>query len=374
MLNIGVDARNLIVRPTGIGRYIIESCKSLIDLGHTLHLYLPSTPVSYEILPDGAHLHVSHWPGSVARIIWGGTEVGRLARRDNVDVFWGPAHRLPLRGFAPMPTVLTIHDLVWLVASDTMRARNYYAEKALMLPALRNATRIVSVSEATRKDIVTYFPEVAYKVNHIYPGWVSNLVGVGAIPVKNTLSMPRYGLFVGTLEPRKNLLNLLEAYALLPEKLRRQNGLVIAGGQGWRMPNLRREIARLGLTDCVQLRGYVTDEELGELYRHARFLAMPSRFEGFGLPIIEANSFGVPVITSNRSSMPEVVGEAGLLVDPDNVDSIKQALLNIMIDDALHSYLCDKARKNISRFDWQKCAEGLTEVFERAISQYKGGH
>ncbi len=371
MLHIGIDARNLVVRPTGIGRYIIESCKSLIEMGHILHLYLPSSPQSYDILPPGAHIHVSRSSGSILRIIWGLAELGRLASKDKVDVFWGPAHRLPLRNFLKIPSVLTIHDLVWYVAADTMRVRNYYAEKVLMLSAIRNATRIVAVSESTRKDIIELLPEVAGKVDQVYPGWVSMLGDADTIQKTTTATKERYGLFVGTLEPRKNLLNLLAAYALLPEDLRRQNGLIIAGGQGWRMPDLKKEIVRLGLSDHVQLRGYVTDKELGELYKNARFLAMPSKFEGFGLPIIEANSFGVPVITSNRSSMPEVAGEAGLIVDPDNVDSISQALLNIMIDDELHSYLCSKSKKNVSRFNWRTCAEGLTEVFETAISQYR---
>lgn len=370
MLVIGVDARNLIVRPTGIGRYIIESCKSLIEMGHILHLYLPSKPYSYDILPSDAHIHASHASGSILRIIWGLSQVGHLARRDKVDVFWGPAHRLPFRQCISMPSVLTIHDLVWRAASDTMRTKNYIAEKTLMLPAIRNATRVVAVSEATRNDIIKLFPKEANKIDRIYPGWASIQADDDAEQTIGPTSTDRYGLFVGTLEPRKNLLNLLTAYSMLPEDIRRQNKLIIAGGQGWRMPDLEKVIVQLNLSDYVQLRGYVTDKELANLYKNARFLAMPSKFEGFGLPIIEANSFGVPVITSNCSSMPEVAGNAGLIIDPYNVDSIKQAMQSIMTNDELHTRLSKKSRENVARFDWRKSAENLTKTFETAIIQY----
>ena len=198
-----------------------------------------------------------------------------------------------------------------------------------MEPAVRTADRIVADSGSTADAVKMLFPRHSAKVSVVYPG-------LTVLPdqkssdflMSHRIDRP-YALFVGTLEPRKNLLNLLEAYARLPEEARRKLLLVIAGGQGWRLGDLRQHISRLGISASVRLSGYISDAELATLYGNARFLVMPSFYEGFGFPIIEANAAGIPVLTSNSSSMPEVAGDAALLVDPNNVQSIADGLLRL---------------------------------------------
>jgi glycosyltransferase involved in cell wall biosynthesis len=162
----------------------------------------------------------------------------------------------------------------------------------------------------------------------------------------------------------------LEAYARLPLELRNRLSLVIAGGQGWRMPDLKKEIERRSIENTVILTEYVSDDVLAQLYKKAKFLVMPSQYEGFGLPIIEAQSFGTPVITSNRSSMPEVVGNGGILVDPDDIKSMSDALTHLANDELLYEKLALNARQNALRFDWQKSGEDLVAVFRQAIRDY----
>jgi glycosyltransferase involved in cell wall biosynthesis len=178
-----------------------------------------------------------------------------------------------------------------------------------------------------------------------------------------------YFLFVGTLEPRKNLLRLVNAYARIDEAIRNKFLMVIAGGKGWGGVDIHALVKEKGLSAQLVLTGYVNDNQLATLYAHARFLAMPSIYEGFGLPLVEAMSFGVPVLTSNCSSMPEVAGDAGLLVDPFDEKAIADALRSLLTDDHLRDTLAARARKNSERFSWQRAAAETMVVFEEAVAE-----
>jgi len=163
---------------------------------------------------------------------------------------------------------------------------------------------------------------------------------------------------------------LLESFAALPADTKSKLLLVIAGGQGWGLSDLTTEVSRLNITSSVRLTGFVSDEELGKLYRDARFLAMPSLYEGFGFPIVEANQLGVPVLTSNTSSMPEVGGDAALLVDPTSVSSISDGLRKLATDIVLHDRLAKAAQANAARFNWIRSASELANVLQRALNEY----
>lgn len=176
-----------------------------------------------------------------------------------------------------------------------------------------------------------------------------------------------YFLFVGTLEPRKNLPRLLSAYASLDSLLRKKAKLVLAGDRGWGDINISALIKRLQLTEDVILTGYVSDDDLSTLYTNALFVAMPSLYEGFGLPIIEAMAHGKTVLTSDRSSMPEVVGNAGITVDPFNEKSIAGALKSLIGNDKLRNTLNQKTTENIKRFSWQNSAQAMWNVFNESI-------
>jgi glycosyltransferase involved in cell wall biosynthesis len=372
-MKIGIDARNFVTSMTGIGRYLLEMSRHLVLLGHELHFYLPEAPYGDPKELPAAKLHVARFPGGVRRMIWAQTELPRRATQDGIDVFWGPAHRLPFFLDRRIPRVITIHDLVWRDMAATMRWQTWMADRWLMKPGVAVADEIVAVSSATAEVLKTEFPGCGEKLNVIYPG-LTAIGGTAAPKELSSFGIDRsYILFVGTLEPRKNLLRLLQAYAALPQSTRQQFLLVLAGGQGWRLGDLKGHIAELQIESSVRLTGYVPDTDLAQLYSHARFLAMPSLYEGFGFPIIEANAMGIPVLTSNTSSMPEVVGKAGILVDPNDVQSIRNGLESLATDNVLHARLVDNARPNAARFDWTDSARQLELIFEKAITKRRAG-
>jgi glycosyltransferase involved in cell wall biosynthesis len=370
-MKIGIDARNLVPKLSGIGRYVAETSRHLVELGHEVFAYLPSPPHSIEAIAQGVHPHISHHNGALARIWWGNTSLLKLAKRDQVDLLWGPAHRLPVLGSSSIPTVLTIHDLVWRHASDTMRPLGWLGERVFMERSIRSADHVVAVSSATETAVSATYPWAREKISVVYPG-CTPLAEVYDEGVINRAEITRpFVLFVGTLEPRKNLSALLRAFAALPDHLKSGLQLVIAGGQGWGLENLQTEISRLSITDLVRLTGFISDAELGTLYRKAKFLAMPSLYEGFGLPIIEANAAGIPVLTSSSSSMPEVGGDAALLVDPLDDKSIAKGLERLITDEGLYQRLREAATANAARFNWTRTATELAVIFEQTVGLSK---
>ncbi len=273
--------------------------------------------------------------------------------------------------------MVTIHDLVWVHAPETMHLRTYLGERVLMYPSLVRADAVVAVSHATAKALGERFDALGKKIVTIYPG--STQLKAGRIDAASHLpehGIDRpYALFVGTLEPRKNLPRLLEAYALLAAEVRSRCMLVIAGGPGWRQGKeaIKQRIAAHNLENDVRILDYVTDQTLAELYANSRFLVMPSLYEGFGLPVLEANSHGVPALIGNASALPEAGGEAAFLVDPLDLQSIRHGLEQMIVDDALRTRLAAKAIDNAARFSWRTAARQMLGLFDELVGQRSDG-
>ncbi len=363
-MKIGVDGRNLVPSLSGIGRYVLEMCRSLGEQGHSLVLYLPEEPHTPLPRLTGCEVRVWNFKGPWRRVIWNITALPAAANADQLDFFWGPAHRLPIGLNRHIPTIVTIHDLVWQKAPKTMRWQTWLGERAFMRQALKRANFVVADSESTKKDIAAFHPSAAVRTRVVYPGLTTLPPPSGRqlVPRDAEGNSTEYALFVGTLEPRKNLSLLLRAFSSIDS--RKSLKLVIAGGQGWRLGNLSELISHHGVRDRVIVTGYISDGELAQLYSSATFLLMPSLYEGFGFPIIEAQSFGVPVITSNRSSMPEVAREGAILVDPENITEISAAIGLLASDKALRSSLSAKARINAGRFSWEGAARDLVDLVQ----------
>lgn len=372
-LTVGIDARLLSLRLTGIGRYILEVCVALSRRHNiSLRLYSPA-PIPTCITERLGATSIEHDNISFAplRLLWGEVRLPVLLRRDNVDVFWGPAHRIPAALPRNMARVVTIHDLVWKHQPDTMRWTTRFLDKWQMPYSVKQADHIVCVSQATLSSLTNEFDTNPSRCSVIYHG-ASNqnhTTQVGLIDALN-IHGPFF-LFVGTLEPRKNLKRLLEAYASLSESTRSQGTLVIAGGKGWGGVDTTDYIKEFSLKDSVQYVGYVDDEQLAALYTQAIFLAMPSLYEGFGLPLIEAMSHGIPVLTSDNSSMPEIASTAGVYVDPLDVNSIRDGLYTLLTDVDLRRALGSEAQSRANLFCWDTAATQLEGVFSRAASLRK---
>ena len=375
-MKVGVDAR-LLSRPlTGIGRYTLEMSRALSkDSRVSLYLYSPS-PLNPELMQifESACIKTGGWNNCLLRQIWTESYLPLWVKKDGLDVFWGPAHRLPLWLPSTVSRVVTIHDLVWKYAGDTMRPLSRLLDRYQMPAAIRMADAVVANSRATADSIEKEFHININKLSVIHLG----AIHLGAILSKNSKAFEElngqrncrpYFLFVGTLEPRKNLHRLLMAYSHLPDVLKDQSILVIAGGKGWGGVDIIDMVASLGIGKYVRILGYVDEATLSSLYANALFLAMPSLYEGFGLPLVEAMVHGTPVLTSNNSSMPEVAGDAGLLIDALDVESIKQGLEKLIINPNFRKALASRAVDNAARFNWDAAAVQLISVFESVISE-----
>lgn len=362
-MKIGIDGRLLTETITGIGRYKYEMIAAMLRHPAELRVYCPSRPTDMvlDTLPRDIFRY-ANFTTRPGRLYWSQTRLSQWSRQEKIDVFWGPTHRLPLSLPEGIPAAVTIHDLVWRHASQTMRPLNRWLDRLMMPGAVRRADMVLAVSKSTARDIAREWPEAASKTTTVYPGIAALPPPQPKTALKKFGLTGTYFLFVGTLEPRKNLAGLLHAYYSLPAAKRDFAKLVIAGSKGWGKTNVRELIGTLGLQDNVIITGYATDQDLATLYAHARFLAMPSLYEGFGLPLVEAMAFGTPVLTSNISSMPEVAGNAGILVDPRCHESIMHGMASLLFDDGLHHRMGANAVTNAGRFSWDDSAEKVVKL------------
>jgi glycosyltransferase involved in cell wall biosynthesis len=369
-MKIGVDAR-LLSRPlTGIGRYTLEMCRALSkEANVSLYLYSPA-PIHPEVVINlgSANIRTGNWNNGLLRRLWTESYLPLWAKKDGVDIFWGPAHRLPRWLPRDLARVVTIHDLVWKYAGDTMRPLSRVLERYQMPAAILAADVVVADSKATADAVKEEFFINPNKLS-VVPLGASLAVNAASFEMLKEHDINRpYFLFLGTLEPRKNLIRLLTAYSHLSDSIKDQATLVIAGGKGWGGIDINDTVDDLGLAKYVRILGYVDESILATLYAHALFLAMPSLYEGFGLPLVEAMVRGTPVLTSNNSSMPEVAGNAGLLIDPLDTQSIKNGLEELISNHNFREALADNARANVTRFNWDNAAKQLVSVFETAIA------
>jgi len=366
-MRIAVDARPLAAPLTGIGRYTLSLLERLVAEGHQWFLY-SDRPLQVHF-PHNARLDIRHGDargGTPGSLRWAQWQYSRWALQDVVDLFWSPRHHLPLLLPRRIARVVTIHDLVWRQFPETMRRKNLWLERALMGPSIATADKVICVSKFTASEVSRYYPAAIGKCRVIHEAAEESVV-IDMLP----RGMPsRFLLFVGTLEPRKNLPRLLRAFARLRDDAT-VPPLVIVGGGGWGGEDLPRLIEQLDLQERVILSGYVSDAQLQALYAAAHCLLMPSLYEGFGLPVLEAMQHGVPVIASSTSSLPEVVGDAGLLVNPYAETEIAGAIQRLVHDTDLHQQLSARARTRSEGFSWQQAARETLALFEETLAEHQ---
>jgi glycosyltransferase involved in cell wall biosynthesis len=291
------------------------------------------------------------------------------AWRDQPQVYWGPAHKLPVWLPPTTRAVLTVHDMIWLHAGHTMRPVSRWIEPGAMAASVRRAHAIISVSQSTAQDIAAHWPQAKERLR-VIPLGIPEFPPAPALEVVHPRLMRRgYFLFVGTFEPRKNLPRLLAAYAKASAARPDLPLLALAGRPGWGTPDLMRHAQRLGISERVVWLGYVPEAALSALYDNAQALVMPSLMEGFGLPLVESLHHGVPVLASHSSSMPEVLGEAGMLVDPLSEDSIAEGLLALATDSRTWQAMAGRAQGQAARFSWNQAAQSTLNTLTGAIDQ-----
>ncbi len=321
--------------------------------------------------------------------------------KDSLDVLFVPAHTLPLVRKPGLKTIITVHDLgaEYLPQAHQLKQRLYL--KFMTDYQLKSASKIIAVSDATKQDLIKKVGISEKNIKVVYEGINPLLSGsINQTYLDNTLTKfdlknQNYFLFVGSIQPRKNLERLITSYFLflksiassdnrvkglvarsqhlgLKEKLKEPlilatdplPLLVLAGGKGWLSEEIYELPEKLGIKEYVKFLGYVPDSDLPALYKGSLGFLFPSLFEGFGLPVLEAMACNCPVLTSNISSLPEVAGKAALLVDPYDEKEIAQNILRLYQDKKLRSELIKKGITQIKKFSWEKAAKETLEVLE----------
>jgi glycosyltransferase involved in cell wall biosynthesis len=292
-------------------------------------------------------------------------------RRHPPDVLFVPAHVMPLA--CPVPSVVTVHDLGYLLYPEAHRPFDRWYLGWTTRRHARLAACVIADSEATRADLIRHYQTDPERIVTVYPGRDESLTRVDA-PEAISAAKTRYAidgdylLYLGTLQPRKNLVRLVEAFAHL-QPLTPGLHLVLAGKKGWLYDDLFARAEALGLRDCVLFIGYLADDDKAPLLSGARALVYPSLYEGFGFPVLEAMACGTPVLTSNVSSLPEVVGDAALLVDPLDVDVIAEGMSRLITDDELRVTLVEKGYAQVRKFSWAHAAREVLQVLEAVASR-----
>jgi glycosyltransferase involved in cell wall biosynthesis len=370
---IGIDAsRATTGQRTGTEAYAYFLIRALIPLavgrGHALRLYFNSRPAG-DLFPDLAQVERVV---IAQRRLWTHARLGRELRRRPPDVFFTPAHVIPIG--VRCPSVATVHDLGYEQFPEAHPRRQLAYLRWSTRHNARVARRVIADSQATRDDLARLYAVDPAKIEIVYPGIDPELrpvedAGQLAASLSRYAIQPPYLLYLGTLQPRKNLVRLVEAFA--GSGLSAQGyTLALAGKAGWLSRPLFEAVESLpaAVRERILLPGYVPDEDKAALLTGATALVFPSLYEGFGFPALEAQACGTAVVCSDTSSLPEVAGEGALLVDPEDTAAIAAALRRVVEDEALRSRLVTRGRANLKRFDWRVAAGRVLELLEQATN------
>jgi len=366
---IGIDARPLSYpQLTGIGVYLNSLLQAIQELDQENQYYLISNgAIHFEVVNPRWKKLEGRLPQRKIGTLWMQVFVPRLASTLKLDLFWGPRHQLPLFMPKEIKTVLTVHDIVHLLFPRTMSLPNLVAERLLMQRSIRRADYVMADSQSTASGIQEHYQVRPTKIGVVYPGGPTVSEQMHS-PVSDDEKLPgKYFLFVGTLEPRKNLRAILGAFALLDTE-REDVHIVVVGNIGWKTKDVMSLLKAHRYRSRIHFTGYVDAARLSFIYRNALCLLYPSLYEGFGFPILEAMTYGVPVITSNVSSMPEVAGDAALLVDPNDINELANAMNMILSNGNLRDLMVFKGYKRLKEFSWMRCAEEVLDIFKKVSS------
>ncbi len=288
----------------------------------------------------------------------------RLYLKKDIDVFFSPAHYSPR--FCPVPNIVTIHDLSFLFYPDDFLKTDLIKLRQWTQYSIKKAKKIIAVSKTTKNDIVKFYHVPENKVEVVYNGYEKKVKSYQSSLVKK---VGNYFLYVGTLQPRKNIITLIYAFQLF-KQLNQDFKLVIVGKKGWLYKEIFDRVEKLGLKDQVVFTDYVDDKQLASLYQRAFCFVLPSFYEGFGIPILEAMSFGCPVITSFTSSLPEIGGDACLYFNPHDPNDLFEKMKLLRENQNLRKEMIKKGRERIKLFSWEKCGEETLKIIKAARNKH----
>lgn len=363
----GYDKKTGLPIRVGSSVYCFELLVNLnrIDKENNYLIYLPQAPT--KDMPKTGE----NWKYKVisAKKAWTLTSLSYefLKKQTKPDVFFSPTHYLPF--FAPSKSVVSILDVSYLQFPQMFKPKDLYQLKLWGIFSIKRAKKILTISESSKSDIIKKYGLSSDKIVVVYPGIKeianSKLQIANMDELRKRFGISKnYILFVGTLQPRKNIVRLIQAFSKLNADLQ----LVIVGKKGWQYEEILKAPEKFGIKDKVLFIDNAADEDLPSFYKNATIFALPSLYEGFGLPVLEAMQFGCPVITSNVSSLPEAGGDAALYVDPEDVDDISKKMQKLLEDENLRKELIEKGYKQVKKFSWEKSARETLAVLEEVAN------
>jgi len=362
-MKIAIDIQTTLGQPTGFGFYVSNLIETLRKnkSEHEFVLIRPETQKDFS---------------TPQRFWWDQVTLPRRARSEGADLLHQPCFSAPFifRG----PVVVTIHDIISILFPENIPFASRMFYSYWMPFSYRKATRIITISQSTKRDIEKVLKIPGEKIS-VIPLAVDEKfkekVSEAKIKeVRDKYSLPEhYLLHIGTLEPRKNLEFLIEVFhEVIKQKENSNLYLVISGKKGWYYEGLFKRVKELKLGNRVIFTGDLAEEDKAAVYRGARIFTFPSIYEGFGLPPLEAMASGVPVISSNTSSMPEVIGEAGVLISPKDKNAWVKAITQVNSNDTLRHEMILKNVEQVEKFSWAKTAQRTIDVYDLALKEYNG--
>jgi glycosyltransferase involved in cell wall biosynthesis len=373
-MKVGFDSRTLMVRG-GSRTYAYNLINEInnnhkdIDItlfgGEEIHNHIPINP-----FPQKEYL----------RVVWENVSILPYMKTKKLDIFHGLKNVAPYYNCANTKTVITVHDITPLLFPSMLPLKSQMYWNLIKFN-IKKADKIIAVSNTTKNDLVKKLNIIESKISVIYHGISEEFKPLPIIKKEKNKHISRFRLnvpdnsfiviAVSTIHPRKNYINLLKAFAILKKKLGKPIHLLIVGkvddkNYGLKINHL---ISANNLSSNVHLLGYVHDDDLPILYNLADLFVYPSLYEGFGLPILEAQACGCPVITSNVSSMPEVAGDGAILVDPYSVEEMANAISEVISNEESRDSLTEKGLKNCNTYSWEKCAEETVRVFGEVCNE-----
>lgn len=360
---IGINASAALKEnPTGVEEYTYQLIKHLAVIpesrAHRFVLYLNSNLKSsrlkdFENLPENFQLKFLNFP-----FLWTQIRLAWEMLNADIDVLFIPVHILPF--IHPKNSVVALHGLEYEYFPELYPFwhRMYLQWSAKY--AIAEASKIIAVSENTKRDLVKIYGGNPDKVSVIYHGFNYPQ------PAARSLQ-PAHILYVGRIELKKNILGIIEAYnKFRNQNAKRQTKLILAGGKGFGFEKIAGAVNASAFKNDIVLKGYVEENMKNDLWKNSAVFLFPSFYEGFGLPVLEAQGAGVPVVASNNSSLPEVLGQSAVFVNPKNSEEIAEALERVLSDEALRQNLIKAGLENVKRFSWEKCARETLKALESA--------
>jgi len=358
----------------GSGQYAFEVIRNLekIDSENEYTILLPNKPLDDLPKPRKNWKYKILKPGR----LWTRVTLPAVLylTRNRPDVFFSPTHYIPR--FSPAPVVCSIFDLSFLHFSEMFTKKDLWQLKNWTKFSIENADKILAISEFTKKDIVKNYGISNGIITVTHLGYddeifkpVHDKSKIEGILSKYKVEEP-YIIYIGTIQPKKNLVRLMEAFSRIDYTGGEPMQLVIVGKttekgrKGWMYDDILKSPKLLGIEDRVVFTGFVPTEDLPALLSSAKVFVLPSLWEGFGIPVLEAMACGAPVVISNISSLPEVAGEAGILIDPYSVESISESLMSLLKDEKLRQKKVQLGLKRIKDFSWEDCARKTLKVFK----------